>query len=98
MNALDDKTKQKIIAIISALMPTVKIYLFGSRARGTNNARSDIDIALDAGKLLSTVDVDEIKSMLRESNIMYLIDVVDLYQVSDAMRNEILKEKVIWKS
>jgi predicted nucleotidyltransferase len=97
MNNLDEKIKQKIIAVISALMPNVKIYLFGSRARGTNSPRADIDIALDGEKELQTVDVDEIKSMLRESNIMYKIDIVDIYQVSDAMRNEILKERIIWK-
>jgi predicted nucleotidyltransferase len=98
MNELDEKTKQKIIAVISALMPDVKIYLFGSRARGTNGPRADIDIALDGGKELPPVDVDEIKSMFRESNIMYMIDVVDVYQVGDEMRNAIMKDKVVWKS
>ena len=97
MNQLDEKIKQKIIAVISALMPDVKIYLFGSRARGTNGPRADIDIALDAGKRLLIEDVDEIKSMFKESNIMYQIDVVDFHQVSELMRSEISKEKVIWK-
>lgn len=97
MNSLDEKTKHKIIAVISALMPNVKIYLFGSRARGTNSSRADIDIALDGGKPLAIEDVDEIKSMFKESNIMYRIDVVDFHQVSELMRNEISKEKVIWK-
>ena len=98
MHELDEKIKQKIIAVISALMPDVKIYLFGSRARGTNGPRSDIDIALDGGKLLPIQDVDEIKSMFKESNIMYKIDVVDFYSVTDLMRGEILRERVIWKS
>jgi len=97
MNQLDEKIKQKIIAVISALMPDVKIYLFGSRARGTNSPRADIDIALDGGKRLPIEDVDEIKSMFKESNIMYQIDVVDFYQVSELMRNEISKERVMWK-
>jgi predicted nucleotidyltransferase len=98
MNQLDEKTKQKIIAVISALMPDVKIYLFGSRARGTNGPRSDIDIALDGGARLPIQDVDEIKSMFKESNIKYNIDVVDFYQVSELMRSEISRERVIWKS
>jgi predicted nucleotidyltransferase len=96
-NKLDEKTQQKIIAVISALRPTAKIYLFGSRARGTNSERADIDIALDEGHPLPVCDVDEIKSMFRESNIMYKIDVVDFNQISDAMRNQILKERIIWK-
>ena len=97
MQTIDEKTKHKIIAVISALMPDVKIYLFGSRARGTNGPFADIDIALDGGKELRVADVDEIKGMFKESNIMYKIDVVDLHSVTDLMRNEILQEKIIWK-
>lgn len=44
MKEIDAKTKQKIIALISALVPEAKIYLFGSRARKTNTAWSDIEI------------------------------------------------------
>lgn len=84
--------------MISALIPEAKIYLYGSRARGTNREWSDIDIALDAGHVLPRTDVYEIKSMFGESLIKYSIDVVDLYQVSELMRQEILKDKIIWSS
>jgi len=94
---LDEKIKQKIIAVISALMPDVKIYLFGSRARGTNRPMADIDIALDGGKELSRADVDEIKSMFKESNIMYVIDVVDFHSITELMQKQILEDRVIWK-
>jgi len=97
MKKLDEKIKQKIIAVISALIPDAKIYLFGSRARGTNVERADIDIALDAGRPLPQRDVDEVKSMFRESNIMYKIDVVDFHQINEAMKEEILRERVAWK-
>ena len=96
-NQLDEKIKQKIIAVISALMPDVKIYLFGSRARGTNRPMADIDIALDGGKELSRADVDEIKSMFKESNIMYVIDVVDFHSITELMQKQILEDRVIWK-
>ncbi len=98
MNQLDEKTQQKIVAVISALIPDAKIYLFGSRARGTNSPKADIDIALDAGKELNKRDVYEISCMFKESFIMYDIDVVDLYQVSDFMREQILKDKIVWKN
>ena len=98
MHELDEKTKNKIIAVISALIPQAKIYLFGSRARRTNGPRADIDIALDADHELNQRDVYEITCMFKESFIMYDIDVVDLYQVSDLMRQQILKDKVVWKN
>jgi predicted nucleotidyltransferase len=97
MYELDEKTKQKIIAVISALIPEARIYLFGSRARGSNAQYADIDIALDAGKPLPLRDIDEVKSMFGESNIPYKIDVVDIHQVNDRMRQQIMKERVIWK-
>lgn len=96
-SGLDEKTKNKIVGIISVLIPEAKIYLFGSRARGSYTKHSDIDIALDAGKPLSTLDVDEVKSMLNESNILYLIDVLDFHSVNAAMQESIMKEKIIWK-
>jgi predicted nucleotidyltransferase len=95
---IDEKIKNKIIAVISALIPDAKIYLFGSRARGTHSERSDIDIALDAGRELPIEDVDEIRRMFLNSNIMYTIEIVDLHQVSQAMHDAILKEGILWKS
>ncbi len=97
MYILDENDKKKIIAVITALIPEARIYLFGSRARGTNAQYADIDIALDAGKNLPLRDIDELTSMLRESNIKYNIDIVDIHQVTDLMREQILKEKIVWK-
>lgn len=96
--AVDEKTKNKIVGIISVLIPEAKIYLFGSRARGKYTKHSNIDIALDAGKRLANVDVDEVKSMLNESNIRYLIDVLDYHSVNHSMQESIMKEKIVWKS
>ena len=95
---VDEKTKNKITGIISVLIPEAKIYLFGSRARGNCKKHSDIDIALDAGKPLPIQDVDEVKSMLNESNILYLIDVLDFHSVNTVMQQAIMKEKIVWKS
>ena len=94
---LDNAIKTKIIRVIEALMPSVKIYLFGSRAAGKHQERSDIDIALDAGKELALVDVGEIKNMLNESNIPYQIDIVDIHAVSPQMKANILTKGIPWK-
>lgn len=96
-NSLDIKTQNKIIDLISVLIPEAHIYLFGSRARGTNTKYSDIDLALDAGKVLCRASVDEVKSVLRETNIMYIIDVVDFHAISPLMKEQILRDKVVWK-
>lgn len=95
--SISKETKDKIIAIISALVPEAKIYLFGSRARKTHSRSSDIDIALDAGKALSRAAVDELTSIFSATNIMERIDVVDIHQISQEMRDSITQEGIVWK-
>lgn len=95
--SVDPEYKKKIIRVIQALMPGVKIILFGSRARGDHSRSSDIDIALDAGKKLRRADVGEIRDMFMESNIIHKIDVLDYHGVSKDMQEMIDKEGIAWK-
>lgn len=95
---ISKETQQKIIALIAALIPNAKIYLFGSRARKTHGPGSDIDIALDAGSELERVRVGEVRDILNASNIPNKIDVVDIYGVTKDMRESILSEGILWKS
>lgn len=97
-NSIEPEIKKKIIALISSLYPTAKIYLFGSRARGDHSAYSDIDIALDVGHKLERVLIGEVRNILNASLMPYTCDVVDINSVSEAMRTMIMKEKIIWKS
>jgi len=68
-----------------------KIILFGSRARGTQRERSDIDIAVSGG------DVDGFYWDIKEkTHSLLMFDVVDLNQpITDALRKEITKDGVI---
>lgn len=93
---LDEEIKKKIIRLLCALFPNVKIYLYGSRARKTNRDRSDIDLAIDTGSKLEKIRLSEAKSILEGSFIPYKIDLVDLHGVSEEFRHVILKEGVVW--
>ena len=46
-----DKNIDKLLKIISKYKDIEKVILFGSRARGDNNERADIDIAIDCPKM-----------------------------------------------
>jgi amidophosphoribosyltransferase len=94
---IDEKSKQKIICIISALLPNASIYLFGSRARGSYQKGSDIDIALDEKNRINFVAIGELNDLFEASNIIYKIQVVDINAVSEKMRENILQDKIIWK-
>ena len=93
----EQKHKDKIIGILSVLFPKAKIYLFGSRARGTHRDASDIDIAIDAGSKLSFSQVGEASDTLNALNIPYKMDVVDMHLIPEDMKKMILQDGILWK-
>jgi len=98
MKNIDKETQEKIVDLITALIPDAKIYLFGSRARETHHQWSDIDLALDTGMPLRNSKVDEVKSVLEATNMPYKVDVLDFQSVSADMQASIKRDGKIWKS
>ena len=83
---LPEKVKDKIIEL-ARKCGVKKVILFGSRARGDNWERSDIDLAISGGdRVRYTLDVDE--SDIVPTLLMF--DVVDL----DESCNEDLLESI----
>ena len=68
-----------------------KIILFGSRARGTNTERSDIDIAVYGG------DFDQFYWDVKEkTHSLLMFDIVRADEsISDELRQEIKKDGVV---
>jgi predicted nucleotidyltransferase len=98
IRTITDADKKKILALITALLPNVKVYLFGSYATGRARPGSDVDIALDAGCRLDTVLVGEVRDILEASNIPHRFDVSDFYRLPEDIQNAIRKEGLVWKS
>ncbi|MFC1841640.1 nucleotidyltransferase family protein [Candidatus Dependentiae bacterium] len=92
---LEPEYKEKIIGILTVLFPDAKIYLFGSRARGTHSEKSDIDIAIDEGKEIRPGRIGEAINMFAESRIPYKVDVVDFHGISEKMQYFIKKEGIL---
>jgi uncharacterized protein len=92
-----EKYKKIIIDIISEKLPAAKIYLFGSRARGTNLSGADIDVALDNHLEIPLSQLFKIQQAIEDSDVPLMVDVVDLHSVSDEFKNQVLKEGIIWK-
>lgn len=89
--------QKEIVAIIGALHPRIKIYLFGSFARGDARAGSDIDLALDAGRPLTIAEIGMLKSLMEALPVSQRIDLVDIYYVPDDMKHTILTQGIVWK-
>lgn len=83
---LPDNVKAKVIELAQKYR-IKKVILFGSRARGDNWERSDIDLAISGGdRVRFALDVDEIEIV----STLLMFDVVDL----DEPCNEELLESI----
>ena len=87
---LDKKIAAEIISL-AQIHGVKKVILFGSRAKGTNSDRSDIDIAISGGDFFSFAeDVDE------KTNTLLKFDVVNLDKnISSKFRAEIENNGVL---
>jgi hypothetical protein len=74
----------------------VRLYLFGSWARGEERSSSDIDLAVDYDQILPSGTLARLKAAYEESNIPYTIDLVDLTQTDPEFKEKVEKEGVRW--
>jgi predicted nucleotidyltransferase len=94
---ISEAERQKIIGIIHALLPGCKIYLFGSRARGMHDPSSDI--AVDTGAPIKPrIKVGEIQEVLKGLYTPYTFQVLDLHMATNLMKQNILKEGILWSN
>lgn len=87
---LDKRVEEDIIRI-ARKNGIKKVILFGSRARGTNSERSDIDLAVSGGNALDFYyDVEE------QAWTLLMFDVVKLDDgISDELQSEINRDGVV---
>jgi len=74
-----------------------RVYLFGSRADGSDRAGSDVDIGIWAEKGSDSLRLGVLREKFEESTIPYKVDVVDLRTTSDAFRENVFKNGVLWE-
>ena len=85
---------KEVILLISEKYPIEKVYLFGSRADGTNKSDSDVDLIMEFSKRVSlltlssvkveleellNLEVDIVHGPLRETDLIEVKKVVELY-------------------
>jgi len=92
--------EKKILDIVSQYLPSDDwwIFLFGSRAIGNADERADYDIGIfNINHPLSFQVIDNIVSVLEDSDIAFKIDIVDFSKVTENFRAIAGKKVVIWK-
>lgn len=94
-NANTDLAEAKRI-VLSGVGGRARVYLYGSRARGTAARTSDIDIGVMPTAPMDPAVLSEIRDALERSNILYPVDLVDLSHTDAAFREQVLAEAVEW--
>lgn len=76
----------------------VRVFLFGSRARGEAHPASDIDIGVLPEEPFPTGLLAELREALEESAIPQTVDLVDLSEADAEFRARVLAEGVEWRA
>lgn len=71
-----------------------KVWVFGSRAKGTIKKSSDLDLVVDMGKPLTLKILANLDEDFTESILPYKVDVVDWNAISDPFKERIKEEHI----
>jgi uncharacterized protein len=88
--------KEELLRIIHKQLPNCKVWLFGSRATGKQGRGSDIDLALDNGTKITWSTITRMLMDIDETTIPMKVDLVDLHNVTDDFKEQVLKEGILW--
>lgn len=92
-NYPEKKLKKEIKEIVGKHLDLkkYKIFFFGSRVKGSNFPRADIDIGIEGADEIPVGMISDIKEDLDKLPTLYKFDVVDFRAVSDRFEKEAKK-------
>lgn len=95
---LDQRLREEIIHIVSRYTDIESVMLFGSRARGDADPRSDIDLAVKAPNMQNATWTQLIEELEEGLHTLLLIDIVKFENASRDLRQNIIHEgKVLYE-
>ncbi|MFH1728868.1 MAG: nucleotidyltransferase domain-containing protein [Pseudomonadota bacterium] len=86
---------EEIKAILSKHAMGIEVRMFGSRVNKKARPNSDIDLVLIDKNKISFSKLNEIKQVFSESNIPYIVDVIDWHSISESFQNIILENYIV---
>lgn len=73
----------------------VKVWCFGSRARGNHREFSDLDLMVESDSDL-TREIAQLKEIFEESRLPIKVDIVDLGSFANSYRDGFERDKLIF--
>jgi predicted nucleotidyltransferase len=73
-----------------------RVFLFGSHARGEARPTSDIDVAILPLAPLPPGTLSVLRERLEESNVASEVEIVDLGEAGQALRDRVFREGIEW--
>lgn len=87
----------RLKALLRSHAPKAEVWAYGSRAKGSGHDSSDLDIVLRSPNHLDAPqeNIAQIREILSESDIPFLVDVLDWARIPESFRLEISKEYMV---
>ena len=86
---------QEVLRILDLHVPGIEVWAFGSRAKWTAKAYSDLDIALITQSPLSLDEEAKLREALDESTLPFKVDFVDWSTITGSFREIVSQDKVV---
>jgi predicted nucleotidyltransferase len=83
--------------VLLPLKRLADVYLFGSRARGTQHPYSDIDLLYELHGPETTATqrtISDIKEAAEESNLTVKVDLVNAKDLAESYRENVMRERI----
>lgn len=93
--ALSDDQRRLVCDVLRRHVPDARAIVFGSRAAGRARRYSDLDLAIDDSSPLDLVVYAALVDDLRESDLPFKVDVVDLRTASESFRAIVARDGVV---
>ena len=82
-----------VVEILQRFLPLeAQVWAFGSRARGTTKRAADLDLAIDAGRRLTSSEECQLEYAFEMSELPYRVDIVDMQTASGVFLENILRD------
>ena len=86
---------ETVVAILVEILPvTARVRVFGSRAAGRARRGSDLDLAIDAGRLLAPSESTALVEAFDDSDLPYDVDIDDMWAIGEGFAEIVRRDRV----